>query len=467
MKKNSKYIILTNGYILTMNNKREILEDGTIIIKGEEIEDIGTTRELMKKYDSKNTMDLKGALVHPGLIDAHEHTSMHLIRSWLPDHFSEQEMFDIFEKPYFDKVTAEDEHYGTILACIEMVLNGTTTFGDTGGATTGKPDNLIEAVKKVGIRGRVGYAIGDMMDHMPKLNSTTEKCLEKLEYQISKFPTKPEDMVGCWVGMMGMGECSDTLLVEGKKLADKYNTIFNMHQSCFKFEVDSYIKKNNGQLPINHLYKLGILGPETSLVHMIYLTPAEVEIIKKTGTCVIHCPGASTRNAMSSSIYGSFPEMVKMGVPVALGSDQGNSSDGIDIFRMAYLTAILHKEARTTTPVISAEQAFEMATINGAKVMGMDSIIGSLEVGKKADIVIHNRDHPESHPFFDPLNNLIFSVHSKSVDTVLINGKVIVENGVLKTIDTGEFFSEIDKKAIELSKRINFKPGNNWPVIER
>jgi 5-methylthioadenosine/S-adenosylhomocysteine deaminase len=458
-------LILTHGYILTMNSKREILRDGAIAVKGDEIIDIGPTKEILDGYVSENIKDLKGVLVHPGLIDAHAHTGMHLIRSLCPDTMEADEMFEKFEVAYFNKVTAEDEYYGTVLACMEMVLNGTTAFGDTGSATVADVDSIIEAVNLVGMRGRTGHFIIDQSIFNANLNMPTDKCLELLEYQLRKFPFKPGTMVSCWVTMMGMGECTDKLFTEGRNLADKYNTCINMHQACVRTEVEQYIKKNNGVLPIIHYDKLGLLSPRTSLVHMIHLTPVEIEVIKRTGTGVIHCPGASTRNVLGSSIYGSFPEMVEKGIPIALGSDQGNSSDAFDICRMAYLAAIIHKEARGIAPAISAEQAFEMATITGARVMGMDDIIGSLEAGKKADIVIHNLNHPGSHPPIDMLNNLIFSIHSKSVDTVLINGKVIVERGELKTLNSFEMLKEIDKRALDLAKRMGFKVVKTWPII--
>jgi cytosine/adenosine deaminase-related metal-dependent hydrolase len=199
---------------------------------------------------------------------------------------------------------------------------------------------------------------------------------------------------------------------------------------------------------------------------MIFLDENEIDILAKTQTCVVHCPGASTRNAMSSTIYGKFPEMLEKGITIALASDQGNSSDGLDMCRMAYLAAVLHKEARFSMPVISVEQALEMATINGAKVMGLEDKIGSLEVGKKADMVVHNMKHPESHPPFDPLNNLVLSVHSKSVDTVLIEGRIIVEDGELKTLDAQEIFAKVDAKALDLAKRMGYKLHKNWPVIK-
>lgn len=471
MKSNAD-LLITHCFLITMNSSREIFQDGAIAIRNGEIIAVGKSDDIENKYAEVTCRkDVKGALVHPGLVDAHEHTGMHLTRGWLPDFFSLQETHLLFEKPLFTDIAPEEEYYGTVLANIEMVLNGTTAFGDTGSAIRGikDVDNIVEAARLVGIRARTGNFVADVMTDeygLPMLNSDTEECLKKLEYQISTYPTNSESLVGCWVTLFGVGMCSDTLLREAKKLADQSDTMINMHQSCYDWEVDAIVKQNNGSRPIEYLAELGLLGPKTALVHMIHLDSNEVDLLAKTDTCVVHCPGASTRNAMSAAVHGLFPEMVAQGIPVSLGSDQGNSSDGLDVCRMAYLAAVLHKEARSSTPVISAEQAFEMATINGAKALGLDDKVGSLEVGKRADVVIHNLKHPESHPPFDPLNNLIYSVHSKSVDTVLIEGKTIVENGELQTLDVQEIYRKVDARAQDLAKRMGYRLYKKWPVIQ-
>jgi 5-methylthioadenosine/S-adenosylhomocysteine deaminase len=461
-------MIFTHGYLITMNQKRQIIEDGAIAIKDGSIAGIGKTNRILSEYETDDLRDLKGKLLHPGLIDAHNHVTVSLLGGWVPDYFTSKQMYKYLIEPYTENKTVEHEFYSTLLACVEMVLNGTTAFGDTG--VTGDEnclDKVVEAVKMVGLRGRISHGIADRHTGSLKklMNSTTGQCIRKLEYQLDKYPAGPDEMVGCWVGIQGMGTCSDELLVKAKKLADKYNTILHMHQSVFADEVKVYMAQVNGKLPIEHLYELDILGPKTSLVHMIYLNSKEVDILEKTKTRVVHCPGASVRFGLGSSIKGSFPEMIKRGIIVALGTDEGNCSDALDMFKMAYLAATIHKEARCEVPVISIETALEMATINGAIAMGMDDKIGSLEIGKKADIVIHHLNNPESHPNLDPLNNLLLSSLSKSVDTVLVDGKIIVENGKLMTLDTQEIFKKIDFEALNLAKKMGYTVKRTWPII--
>lgn len=457
-------LLINHCYLLTLDPQRRIFEDGSVAIKDGKIAAVGRAQELSGSVFAKKVLDAKGALVHPGLIDAHEHLCWHLTRGWVPDYFSIEQTFAEFENRLIHAISEEDEYYGTVLACLEMALNGTTAFGDTGSASS--IDRIVEAACAVGIRGRVGYIIADQMaPELSKLDSTTEECLRKLEYQISKYPASSDTLIGCWVGLVGMGECSDTLLVEAKRLADSYDIIFNIHQSYSQAEVTGYMDKIGGIRPIEHLQNLGVLGPALTLVHMIALTPPEVEILADTKTNVVHCPGASMRFGLGSSNKGSFPEMLEKGIPVALGTDAGNWSDSLDICRMAYLAATMHKEARGKTPVISAEAALEMATIHGARCMGMEDDIGSIEIGKRADIVIHNLKHPESHPPFDPLNNFIFSSQSKSVDTVLVDGQIIVENGKPVQVDAIEIYEKVERIAFDLSKRMGYSVKRTWPII--
>ena len=463
-------VLYTHGFVITMNESREIFKDGAIALKDGTIVAVDKTETLKLKYpEVKTERDLKGAVVHPGLIDAHEHTGMHLARGWLPDYYSLEETYKRFEKPFFENVSGEDEFYGTVLACMEMVRNGTTAFGDTGSSVLGLKDidNIIEAARLVGIRGKTGNFIADNIpegDDLSSLGSTTDGCLRKIEYQLNRYPPGTDSLVSCWITLYGSHLCSDALLSEAKRLSLKYNSKISMHQSCYKQEVDEFVN-NRGKRPIEHLSDLGLLGPAVSLVHMIFLNDREIELLAETGTHVVHCPGASSRNAMGAALHGFFPEMIKQGICVALGSDQGNSSDALDVLRMAYLASVLHKETRGILPAVSAEEALEMATVMGAAVLGMEREIGSLEEGKKADIVIHNRKHPGSHPPFDPVNNLIFSVQSKSVDTVLIDGKTVVEGGRIVSLDEDALYEKIDRQAVQLAGRMGYSPGKSWPII--
>lgn len=456
-------MLLAHGYVITMDPGRNIFEDGAVAVKDGELVAVGRYRDVAEEVCASSVRDLKGALVHPGLIDAHEHFAWHLTRGWVPDYFDIKATCEIFENPYMQNVSMEEEYLGGLLACMEMVLNGTTTFGDTGSAFY--LDSTAKAVEQTGIRGTVGELIGDIAGDRPKmLCKTKDECLERLAYQLERYTIKDNGRVWAHVGLLGIGGVSDELLVSAKKMADKYGAAFHMHQSCFKDEVNKYMEHTKGLRPIEYLNKLGILDFNTTLVHMIHLSPEEAELVSSTRTNVVHCPGASVRFGLGASVDGQIPEMLKQGANVALGTDAGNWSDALDMFQMAYLAATIHKEIRRATPVISVEAALEMATVNGARALGKEELIGSLEVGKRADIVIHSLEYPEKHPSFNPLNNLIFSSRSKSVDTVLVDGKPVVEHGRLLTLDAGSIYKEVDKAALSLANRIGYQYKYKWPV---
>src|SRR4030042_3120131 len=210
-------LILTNGYMITMNQKRQIIEDGAIAIKDGSIADIGKTNKILSEYETDDLRDLNGRLLHPGLVDAHDHITVSLLGGWVPDYFSSKQMYKFLIEPYTENKTIENEFYGTLLACIEMVLNGTTTFGDTGiSSDENYLDKVIEAVKMVGLRGRVSHGIADRQTGSLKklMNSSIDQCIRKLELQMNKYPSGPDEMAGCWIGIQGMGTCSDELLVK-------------------------------------------------------------------------------------------------------------------------------------------------------------------------------------------------------------------------------------------------------------
>jgi cytosine/adenosine deaminase-related metal-dependent hydrolase len=191
-----------------------------------------------------------------------------------------------------------------------------------------------------------------------------------------------------------------------------------------------------------------------------------VPLLAAAGTHVVHCPAASLRVGMSVSRVGVFPEMVAAGVNVALGSDSGNYSDFYDVGRQLYLAATIHREARGVLPTITAEQAIEMATINGARAIGAGEWLGSLEVGKAADLVIHRWDRPEWRPGVDPVNSLVYSAQSSAVDTVIVGGEVILEGGQFTRVDEVAEFAAIDGASRALNARSGYRVEGRWPIVE-
>jgi cytosine/adenosine deaminase-related metal-dependent hydrolase len=442
-----------------MDKKRRILNDGAILIRDGRIVAIGPNEEISATTKHSKVYDLHGALVHPGFIDAHVHLIYHLSRGMVPDYYPRNRIWDEIEVPLISHLTPEDEYLSSIMACVEMVSNGTTTFADAGSAFNVKA--AVDGAKQIGIRGIVGEHLEDIDRGIPKLYKTTEQCLERINKYLELYPRDPDLHIWCAVNLVGMGRASDRLLMEAKKIADQHKVPLIMHQSYDEKEVQISLEKY-GKRPIEHFEELGILGSNLSLIRMIRVDEKEIELVARSKVNVIHCPAASIKHGVGVSHKGFIPEMLLAGIPVALGSDSPNWSNAFDVAMLTYLAATIHREARCEVPTISAEEALEMATLNGARALGIDNEVGSLENGKRADLVIHSLNKPEAHPTLDPVTNLVYAMRSKTVKTVLVNGQTILKDGLPTMINVDDFYSQFDTAALNLAKRIGLYHVPTW-----
>ena len=455
-------LLITNGTVITVDDQRRMYADGAVAVTADRIVAVGSSADLARTYTARRVIDVQGGVVQPGFVDCHVHLSQHLGRGTIPDLWPEEREHDQW-LPYWLNMTEQDAIASATLACLEMVRNGTTTFCDNGGRFQGELNAAV--AEEVGLRGMVSETCWDMPPHPEVSVGNTDDCLARLERLLRALPLTPQSRVWAGVSMAGAGMCSDLLLVEGKRLAREHGVIMDMHQSFGPADVARYREHAGGEAAVVYLDRLGILGADLQLVHMIYAEDAEVQLLADTHTSVVHCPAASTRVAMGVSRHGLFPEMVGQGVNVGLGSDSGNYSDFFDVGRQAYLAATIHREARETMPTVSAEQAMEMATINGARSLGLADQIGSLEPGKKADIVVHSARRPEWHPGLDVMNSLIYSAQSVAVDTVVVDGRIILEGGRFTRLDEEAEYERIDRAARSLYERMGFGSRSRWPLL--
>jgi len=462
MNKTAADLILTYGYVITMDTERRIITDGAVAIQNGKIAAVGKTADILNSYTGEQ-FDCKGGVVHPGLIDAHEHIGQHLTRGWEPDTFSVYDTWTKFECLEFPNLEPAIEKAGVKLCTLEMAKNGTTCFSDTGSLFY--IDETIDDAACVGIRGIVASIGGDLFQpELSFLSDSTENLIRKTEENLKKYGKQTGRKVRTGVQLCGMGDCSDEMIREYKKIARRESDTLYMHQCVYKSEFDAYMEKY-GKSPVEHLADLGILDEKTALVHMIRVTDEDVRILADTRTGVVHCPAASLKFALGSSSVGKFPEMADAGIEIALGTDSGTWSDGMDVFKLIYLAATIHKEARRELLSINSYKAFEMATIGGARVLGMEEEIGSLETGKCADIVIHGTDLPECHSPFDPFTNLVYAAGAKSVKHVLVDGEWIVKDGRAVLVDEEQVLREADETAEYFRKKTGYQLYTPWKVI--
>ena len=464
MEKKQVALILKDCYIITMDAQRRIYEKGAIAIDGTKIVAVGKMDEILAKYIAKEEYDCQGGVVHPGLIDAHEHVAWHLMRCIVPDHFTVDEVWEKYENPITNHFTGTEEYWSVLLANLEMAMVGTTMFGDTGGSRF--HDDMFKGANIVGVKGNTSHGISD--NYTPELTVMEypyEKCIELFEDELSKYKRTGKTPVCAHVGLPGMEHTSAKLAVAAKELAHKYNVQLHIHTSVYKSEIE-WFRKTHNCTPIEFYDSLGILDERTTLVHVIHTSDHDLEILEKRKPYVVHCPGASFRYALGAMSVGRFKEMHERGVKIALGTDSGVWCDGLDMFQQMYLACVGHREATGVYPYFTTADAFEMATINGAGAMGASDECGSLEAGKAADIVIHTLKRPEMITPADRLQQLIYASQSRSVDSVLIDGRFVVLHQRPTTVDLDALAPQFAERQKDIVSRMGFQYSCPWPIIK-
>jgi cytosine/adenosine deaminase-related metal-dependent hydrolase len=292
----------------------------------------------------------------------------------------------------------------------------------------------------------------------------TDTCLrENLKFLEQFRDGYNGGLIKACVDVVGLGRCTDRLYVESKRMADDNATTLNFHLAAMTEEVTD-TRMKSGQRPVEHLHHLGVVGPNVVMVHMVHVADREIDLLASTGTNVIHCPSTTLKLNYELSSKGRFPEMLKQGVNVAIGSDASDCSNFADMVRTMYLAAVLPKDYRNDAGVSCAETAIEMATINGAKAIGMDKVIGSLEIGKKADVIVINMHRPEWYPNYSEVQNLVYSASGDSVETVFVDGRIIMENRRVLTVDEDEILNRCAELGEQILARGKLAVPSKWPI---
>lgn len=454
--------ILQGGTAITVDSERRVIRDAGIAINGENIAFVGKAKEVSDQYQSKQILDCTDKVMIPGLVNAHIHYHHHLSKGLIPDNLGpvlESNFVHSNVSPY---LTAEDEIWGAKALLLEMLKSGTTAFLEAGSY---HPYEIIQCgIENIGIKGLMGRRSFDLVSlgHSPRLQESTDEILKIQERFLKEFG-KGKRRIRPIITIVGMGRFTDRLALESKKMADRYGVLLKMHLSNHShYVIETQVR--TGYRPVEHLERLGILDKNVVLVHMIYVTQKEVDILAKRETKVVHCPSTALKVGYGLS-QGRFPEMLHAGIPVAIGSDCSDCSNYHDMVRIMNLAAVLYKDIRCNAELMGAEQAIEMATINGAKTMGMEHEIGSLESGKKADIVIFDTNRLEWRPLYNEVQSLIYSATGDSVESVIINGKMVMEKRKILTVKEEEILAGLRQAERDLKRRLKFGTISPWKFI--
>jgi cytosine/adenosine deaminase-related metal-dependent hydrolase len=351
----------------------------------------------------------------------------------------------------------------------EMLRSGTTTFLEAMLAHRYGFDGIAQAVEESGIRACLGGIVMDTASYAserlvmyPGMIETREMSLLGVLEAYDKWHGKANDRLHVWFGARTPGGVSAELYREMSQIARERNMRITMHLG--EVEADrTFVMSEYHRSLIDFAEDVGLLGPQTVLVHMVWLTPEEIEKVAATGTHVSHNPSSNCK--LASGIC-NVPLMQAKGVNVSLGCDGGPSNNDYDLIREMKLAAILHKAVSLDPLIMPAETVLEMATINGARALGLEREIGSLEVGKKADLVVLDFNHLHTTPSPNPVSTLVYAATGGDVDTVVVDGRMVVEHGKLLTMNEEEVIEQARKHAPEVYRRAGIDVKPRWPIIE-
>jgi len=422
-----------------MDSNGTALEAGTVVIKDGMIVAVGASESLKSKFKAKETINANDRIVMPGLINTHTHAAMVLFRGFADD-LPTQEWLENYIWPAEAKyINAETVRLGTLLAIAEMIRSGTTTFNDM----YFFEDEVAKAAKEAGIRAVVGEAL---LDFPTPNKKTPQEGLEYTEMLIQKWRDDP--LVTVAVAPHAPYTCSPEILKAAKNLSDKYNVRFHIHLSETEKEVND-IQKKYGLTPVGYMDSLGVLGDNVIAAHCVHLTEEDIQLIAHRKVGVAHDPESNMKLA---SGVAPIPDLLDAGVKIGLGTDGAASNNDLNMFEEMDTTAKLHKVFRHDPTVIDAQTVVEMATNGGARILGLDDQIGSIEEGKRADIIIINLNKPHIVPIYNPYSHIVYVIDGADVETVIIDGKTVMLNQKILTINEEEIIRDIRALAVRIKE---------------
>jgi 5-methylthioadenosine/S-adenosylhomocysteine deaminase len=453
-------LLVTAGDLLTIDAERRIILDGALAIGGGQILMVGTTAEVRAAFPGADVLDASGCVVTPGFVNAHQHTTGDpLARSCVPDDLPPGESIFSWAVPLNDAHTPGDDGLAATLTFVDSILNGVTTVIEAG--TIGHLRPVADAAVRVGVRAGLGVWGWDI-EHGPFAAPTAE-TLDRQAATLDLLPAGGR--VEGWVTLVGHDLASDTLLVGAAELARSRQARMTMHISPTSNDTAAYVART-GVRPIVHFDRIGILGPHLLLAHAVWLGDDEEALLRSSGTAVASCPWAYLHHGQGMARMSRHMALHRAGVAVGLGCDSPNACDGVDVLDAARLAVGIAKDAAVDPTWCSAHDGLEMATIGGARAAGMADRIGSLEVGKAADLVIHDGTSPQWRPRGDPVQQLIWAAQGRTVRDVVVDGQVVVRDGRCTTVDAESLRAEAAERQAAVLARAGLTIPRRWPVVD-
>nr|WP_207753525.1 amidohydrolase [Sporosalibacterium faouarense] len=414
-----------------MANDKEILENVNISIKDGKIMTIG---DIPEDFTPESIIDGREKIVMPGLINSHTHVAMSVFRNYADDlPFWPWLTEKIW--PLEEKLIAEDVYWGSMLSIIEMIQSGITCFADMYFFM----DETARAVKESGMRASLVRGLtGEGEEGIDKIKETIEFY--------KRWNNEADGRITVEAGPHAPYTCSADYLEKIIKMASDHDMRIHIHLSESKKEVEDSYKKHN-KSPIKHVNDIGLFELPTMAAHCVHVSDEDINILAQKGVSVLNNPSS---NLKLGNGFAPVEKMTEQGINVALGTDGSSSNNNLNMFEEMNLAGLINKGVNLDSTSIPASTALKMGTINGAKALGLDSMIGTIEEGKKADIILVDMKKAHLYPKHNSISALIYSAQAADVDTVIVNGEILMENRELKTIDVEEVMFNAEKFAKDL-----------------
>ena len=447
-------------YVVTLDRQRRIIQDGTIVVEAGRIARAGTAAELAG-IAADRVIDARQLLVTPGFFNGHMHISYaHAVRGIFPDELASP-LNHVFALQA--AMTEEEEYTTSLLGIVELVKNGTVCFVDPG--STKFPDACLQAYEDSGIRVILGECLTDREAPFPLPRYSVPEAVARTSSFMDKWHGRLGGRIAAWAMPFSADTCSADLLRELKRLADDHRTGLTLHHGSGPQARKEY-QARHGLRPTEYLESIGLLGSNVLLAHALGIDDVEIDCLARTGTAVVMCPVTAAKSGRGVPEHGRMPELLAQGVKVALGCDSSNNSNHLDPVRTMNMAAIQYKDARQDTRQIPAETALEMATLMGAQALGLGAELGSIEPGKKADLVLFDTARPEWQALFNPINNLVYNADGRSVHTVVVDGRVVVDAHRQSFVDEARLFAKAQEIGERLQQRTGISfPRSRWPIV--
>ena len=450
-------LLVRNAYVITLDEQRRVYPSGAVAIRGRRIAAVGPDAEVGTAYISARTIDADGGAVHPGLVDAHAHMTLHTTRGAFPDSPSEAQSQDYFTI-WMQAVDDDDEYASALLAGLEMLRNGVTCFLEPG--TAYEPGAVASAAQRIGIRGSVADAylwdrVSPGYHRLDRAPADHARAMKLLGGPLARN-RDPDALVRGHVALYGAATASDELERAAKAAADERGAILTQHQSFYADDVADDDARFGGH-PLAHFAEIGVLGPNCTFSHMNAIRDDETQHVVDSGMTIVWMPGNYMFYGVAEFFKQRAAEMYHLGVPVAFGSDVAKVWGFGEQGYIGFLLARAHGQ------FLSAEEIMEMASRSGARSVGLQDQLGSLAPGMLADIVIRATGVAESHPPANPVRDIALLSRTKAVDTVIVDGRVVLRHGHATLVEDEEVFSLADASAHRLADRVALPPAMIWP----